>query len=88
MGATRIIVPGNFPVGCFPFALTALANADPGAYDDLGCLRSLNDFAVFQNNYLQGALASLRQEFPQAIILYADYYSSFRSVLRRASTLG
>ncbi|KAE9454272.1 hypothetical protein C3L33_13821, partial [Rhododendron williamsianum] len=31
--------PGNFPVGCFPFALTALPSADPGAYDDLGCLR-------------------------------------------------
>lgn len=64
LGAIRIVVPGNFPVGCFPFALTALPSADPGAYDDLGCLRNLNNFAVFQNNYLQGVLASLRQEFP------------------------
>ncbi|XP_028076186.1 GDSL esterase/lipase At5g03980-like [Camellia sinensis] len=88
VGAMRVVVPGNFPMGCLPIFLTTLPSVGPGAYDDLGCLHSLNEFAMFQNNYLQGALGSLRQEFPQVVILYADYYSAFQSVLHRAPFLG
>ncbi|KAL7171851.1 hypothetical protein ACSBR2_036500 [Camellia fascicularis] len=88
LGAMRVVVPGNFPIGCLPIFLTTLPSVGPGAYDDLGCLHSLNEFAMFQNNYLQGALGSLRQEFPQVVILYADYYSAFQSVLHRAPFLG
>ncbi|KAI3443696.1 hypothetical protein Pfo_000361 [Paulownia fortunei] len=87
-GASQIVVPGNFPLGCFPIALSVSRSNDPTAYDDIGCLKSLNNLTTFQNNYLQGALGSLRKEFPNVIILYADYYNTFQSLLRNASTLG
>ncbi|CAL5349625.1 unnamed protein product [Camellia sinensis] len=88
LGAIRIVVPGNFPVGCFPIYLSKSNSTDPRVYDDLGCLRSLNELIVFQNNLLQKAIGSLRQEFPHVVVLYADYYSCFQSILRRALYLG
>ncbi|GMP82221.1 hypothetical protein CsSME_00036626 [Camellia sinensis var. sinensis] len=74
LGAMQVVVLGNFPIVCLSIFLTTLPSADPGAYDNLGCLHGLNEFAMFQNNCLQGALGSLRQKFPQVVILYADYY--------------
>ncbi|XP_059626933.1 GDSL esterase/lipase At5g03980 [Cornus florida] len=88
LGAVRVVVPGNFPVGCIPIYLSSFPSSDPRAYDDMGCLSGLNEFALFHNNYLQHALALLRTEFPNVVILYADYYSAFQSVLRRAPYLG
>ncbi|KAF5198537.1 hypothetical protein FRX31_011879 [Thalictrum thalictroides] len=52
------------------------------------CLSALNGFARYHNDYLHGALAELRREFPNVIILYGDYYNAFESVLRCAPALG
>ncbi|KAF5934835.1 hypothetical protein HYC85_025964 [Camellia sinensis] len=41
-----------------------------------------------RNNLLQKAIGSLRQEFPHVVVVYADYYSSFQSIHRRAPFLG
>lgn len=88
LGATRVVVPGNFPIGCFPAALTFLSNASSQEFDEFGCSRSFNDLAIYQNNNLQDALNLLRLEFPNVVIIYADYYGAFRSVLGRAPLLG
>nr|GMD59251.1 acetylajmalan esterase-like [Ipomoea batatas] len=88
LGGRRIVVPGTFPLGCFPNLLSQLGTEDPEDYDELGCLRSINNLTVFRNNHLQQALASLRKEFPDAVILYADYYAAFQSFLARAPLLG
>ncbi|KAK4490227.1 hypothetical protein RD792_000886 [Penstemon davidsonii] len=37
MGATRVILPGNVPIGCYPFILTELSSSFPADYDSLGC---------------------------------------------------
>ncbi|EFH49386.1 GDSL-motif lipase/hydrolase family protein, partial [Arabidopsis lyrata subsp. lyrata] len=81
-GAVNVVVPGNFPVGCFPIYLTSFPVKDPKAYDDKGCLKHLNEFAMDHNNQLQGAIASLRKEFPGVAIVYGDYYNAFQYVLR------
>ncbi|CAA0816417.1 GDSL esterase/lipase [Striga hermonthica] len=57
MGARRIIVPGSSPIGCFPYILTQFPSNDPNAYDQFGCLKSVNDLITFKNNILQQALA-------------------------------
>ncbi|KAG8367539.1 hypothetical protein BUALT_Bualt16G0082400 [Buddleja alternifolia] len=51
-------------------------------------MRSLNNLVTSQNNDLQLALSSLRREFPDVVIIYADYYNAFLSVLRGAPILG
>ncbi|XP_019199834.1 PREDICTED: acetylajmalan esterase-like [Ipomoea nil] len=88
VGGRRIVVPGTFPLGCFPNLLSQFGTQDPKDYDELGCLRSINNLTIFRNNHLQQALGSLRKEFPDAVILYADYYAAFQSFLARAPLLG
>ncbi|KAF9610532.1 hypothetical protein IFM89_022904 [Coptis chinensis] len=87
-GAVRVVVPGNFPIGCIPIYLTSFPSDDPSAYDDTNCLRNLNEFAVYHNDYLRRALQPLRREYPRVVILYGDYYTAFQSVLHRAPLLG
>ncbi|KAK2630710.1 hypothetical protein QOZ80_6AG0549720 [Eleusine coracana subsp. coracana] len=87
MGANRVIIPGNFPIGCVP---GYLAMKTPGSsdYDSMGCLRDMNLFAAKHNARLQRAVASLRSSYPNASIAYADYYNSFLELLSNATTLG
>ncbi|XP_027126913.1 GDSL esterase/lipase At5g03980-like [Coffea arabica] len=87
-GARIIIVPGIIPMGCLPSFLTSFPSADPKAYDDKGCLKKLNKFVLFYNNYLQKNLAALRLEFPGVVIRYYDYYNAFQYILHNAGSLG
>ena len=89
MGAGRVIVPGNFPIGCVPgyLAMNA-ASSEPADYDAAGCLRELNRFAAKHNARLQRAVGELRAAHPGASVAYADYYNSFLALLRNASSLG
>lgn len=88
MGASKVIVPGNFPIGCIPGYLTSMASSEPSAYDSMGCLKELNLFAAKHNSKLQRAIADLRASYPDASIAYADYFNSFFSLLKGASELG
>ncbi|CAN8237336.1 unnamed protein product [Cochlearia groenlandica] len=81
-GAVNVVIPGNFPVGCFPIYLTSFPMKDPKAYDDKGCLKHLNEFAIDHNKQLQEAIVSLRKEFPNVAIVYGNYYNAFQAVLR------
>ncbi|KAJ4951980.1 hypothetical protein NE237_028812 [Protea cynaroides] len=42
LGATRVVVPGNFPIECIPIYLTAFKSNDMASYDELECLKGLN----------------------------------------------
>ncbi|KAL2242536.1 GDSL esterase/lipase At5g03980-like [Sesamum indicum] len=88
LGVSQVVVPGNFPLGCFPTFLSVARKNRSTAYDDFGCVESLNDLTSYENDELQRALDSLRMEFPNTVILYADYYNAFLSLLRQATTFG
>ncbi|CAI9113334.1 OLC1v1013916C1 [Oldenlandia corymbosa var. corymbosa] len=64
LGANFGVVPGSPPGGCLPKVLTEFPSTDPSAYDDNGCLRENNEFAMFVNDCLQRGLDSLKLEFP------------------------
>ncbi|GER33404.1 GDSL-like Lipase/Acylhydrolase superfamily protein, partial [Striga asiatica] len=87
-GASQIVISGNFPFGCFPYTLSAFSSNDSTDYDENGCIKRLNDLAIYQNSNLQTAIYSLRREFPNVVILYADYYNAFLTILRQAPILG
>ncbi|WMV09584.1 hypothetical protein MTR67_002969 [Solanum verrucosum] len=55
-GATRIVVPWNFPKGCGPAFLTQFMTNDSSAYDEYHCLKHLNNLAIFYNDHLQQAI--------------------------------
>ncbi|KAK6161557.1 hypothetical protein DH2020_004938 [Rehmannia glutinosa] len=88
MGAKLIIIPGNAPLGCYPYILTALPSNDPTAYDDLGCLKSVNDLITFKNNNLQQAINNLSREFPNVSIMYGPFDEGVLAVLAETSTDG
>ncbi|KAL6603574.1 hypothetical protein ACP70R_043935 [Stipagrostis hirtigluma subsp. patula] len=89
MGASRVIVPGNFPIGCVPGYLTMkAASSAPSDYDSMGCLRELNAFAAKHNAHLRRAVAALRAAYPAASVAYADYFNSLLALLHNASSLG
>ncbi|CAK9175069.1 unnamed protein product [Ilex paraguariensis] len=88
LGAVNIVVPGNLPMGCLPAGLTLVFAGDATTYDDMGCLKELNELALVHNNYLQESLALLRLEFPHVDIIYADYYAAYQTILRYAANFG
>lgn len=87
-GATRIIVPGNFPIGCHPVLLTKFMTNNSTAYDEYHCLKDLNDFAIFYNHYLQQAIDDLKKDYPNITLIYGDYYNAFLWLLQNAVSLG
>ncbi|XP_012462785.1 GDSL esterase/lipase At5g03980 isoform X1 [Gossypium raimondii] len=87
-GATRLVVPGNFPIGCFPVYLTKYQTNDATAYDELHCLKELNNFSIYHNDLLQQAIAELKEEHPDETVVYGDYYNAFLWLLSKADLLG
>ncbi|CBI39527.3 hypothetical protein VitviT2T_020916 [Vitis vinifera] len=87
-GARRVVVPGNFPIGCLPIYLTVFKTNNTAAYDEFNCLKGFNDFAEYYNERLQQAIEELRNENPDTVIVYADYYNAFQWLFRNALFLG
>ncbi|XP_025822125.1 acetylajmalan esterase-like [Panicum hallii] len=88
MGATRLVIPGNFPLGCVPSYMSAVDEKDPAAYDGNGCLAALNLFAQMHNVLLQQGIRELRRSYPGATIAYADYFYAYVRMLRDAGETG
>ncbi|KAL8134866.1 acetylajmalan esterase-like [Apium graveolens] len=88
LGATQIIVPGNFPIGCFPVSLMMFKSNNKSAYDEHQCLKEFNNFAAFHNRHIQQAIITLQEENLATTIVYGDYYNAFKWLLYNAAHLG
>lgn len=71
-----------------PSYLTMFRSNNPAAYDENKCLKDFNNFSKHHNEHLQGAIEELRQEFPHARILYADYYNMLMEIIVHSTSLG
>ncbi|CAO2836737.1 unnamed protein product [Amaranthus hypochondriacus] len=85
IGASKIIVPGIFPLGYFP-AYTAAFRANNSANYREHIL--LNKMSVLHNHELQKRLQLLNQDYRNITILYADYYNAFIRLLHNATHFG
>ncbi|XP_062197693.1 acetylajmalan esterase-like [Phragmites australis] len=88
LGATQIIIPGNFPIGCSPSYLSLFSMSGSADHDERGCLKSYNAFAAYHNEQLQVAVDGLRKANTDVTVVYADYYGAFMHLLDHASILG
>ncbi|KAL2897186.1 hypothetical protein RDABS01_038969 [Bienertia sinuspersici] len=88
LGASRIVIPGNFPIGCLPIYLATFQTNNNMMYDQLGCLTDLNEFATFQNNFLQQTIVQIQMEHPHVTVVYGDYFSALQGLLQNAASLG
>ena len=70
-------MPGNLPIGCSAVYMTLFQSPNKSDYNPKnGCLKAFNSFAKYHNNQLKRALEMLRQKYPHARIIYADYYGA------------
>ncbi|GAV57343.1 LOW QUALITY PROTEIN: Lipase_GDSL domain-containing protein, partial [Cephalotus follicularis] len=73
-GAVELLVPGNLPIGCLCVYLTLFKSPNKSDYDQRnGCLKAHNGFSKYLDNQLKKGLETLRQKYPRANIIYADY---------------
>ncbi|KAK6123853.1 hypothetical protein DH2020_042400 [Rehmannia glutinosa] len=86
LGAQRVVIPGNFPIGCRPIYQTVFQSNISEAYDENQCLNQFNEFAQYHNEQLQQAIFKLQQEKPNAIVVYGDYYNAYQFLLKFAYT--
>ncbi|OMP05782.1 Lipase, GDSL [Corchorus olitorius] len=84
-GAKYVVVQALPTTGCLPLAMT-LAPADDR--DDLGCVKSVNNQTYAHNLVLQAKLSDLRMQFPDAVIVYADYWNAYRAVMKNPEKYG
>ncbi|XP_051116109.1 GDSL esterase/lipase At5g03980-like [Andrographis paniculata] len=73
MGATKMLVVGSSPIGCFPYMLTARATEDPAAYDGLGCLKDVNEVISVKNKLLKQFVEGLKTEFPHVGVDFSEF---------------
>ncbi|XP_074374413.1 acetylajmalan esterase-like [Apium graveolens] len=88
LGGAQIVIPGSFPMGCFPTTQVTFKTDIESAYDERHCLKDINDLLAIHNEYLQQAIITLQEENPTTTILYADYYNAYIWLLDNASQLG
>jgi phospholipase/lecithinase/hemolysin len=87
-GAAHVVVPGNPPVGCSPTILTLRRSPNAGDYDRVGCLRDVNNVVRYHNALLRLAVVRLRARHPHATIVFADFYTPIRRMLRNPGHFG
>ncbi|KAL3614831.1 hypothetical protein CASFOL_040492 [Castilleja foliolosa] len=89
LGAKRVVVPGNFPIGCLPIYKTAFQTNISTAYDENNCLKQLNEFSTYHNAELQNGIRKMiEEEKPNAIVVYADYYRAYQFLLQFSKSHG
>lgn len=80
-----MVVQGLPTTGCLTLSMTLASQNDR---DDLGCVASLNNQSYAHNAILQSNIQDLRKRFPKALIIYADYWNAFRSIMKNAGKYG
>ncbi|KAJ0104836.1 hypothetical protein Patl1_18222 [Pistacia atlantica] len=84
-GAKYVVVQALPTTGCLPLAMYLAPQDDR---DDIGCVKSVNNQSYTHNAALQAKLQQLRQKFPQAVIVYADYWNAFHTVMKSPEKYG
>ncbi|XP_023645656.1 GDSL esterase/lipase At1g28580-like [Capsella rubella] len=89
MGGKTIMVPADFPVGCWTVLLTEYQISKKEDYDPLtGCLKWLNEFIEYHNKELHEELIRLQKLYPHVTILYADYYNALLHIFQEPAKFG
>ncbi|KAL6185239.1 hypothetical protein ACLB2K_041373 [Fragaria x ananassa] len=87
-GAVKVLVPGQWPMGCLPIYLSRFPTNDTAAYDQFHCLKDWNSISDCHNYHLRNTIEELKKEYPDVTIVYADYYSVFEWLLTHQEELG
>ncbi|KAI3785829.1 hypothetical protein L1987_44955 [Smallanthus sonchifolius] len=84
-GAKYMVVEGLPTTGCLTLSMSLASNLDR---DDMGCVASLNKQSYDHNTILLTKIQYLRRKYQETVIIYADYWNAYRSVIKNAPKLG
>ncbi|XP_047314504.1 GDSL esterase/lipase At3g48460-like [Impatiens glandulifera] len=84
-GAKYVVVQGLPTTGCLPLTMYLSSDVDR---DDIGCVGSINKNNYEQNKVLQTVLKKMRQQFPKAVIVYADFWGAYHEVMKNPGKYG
>ncbi|KAI3499520.1 hypothetical protein L1887_35321 [Cichorium endivia] len=84
-GAKYMVVQGLPTTGCLTLSMSLAPESDR---DDMGCVGSLNKQSYDHNTILQTKIQDLRKKYPKAVIIYADFWNAYRTVIKNAPKLG
>nr|CAB3475773.1 unnamed protein product [Digitaria exilis] len=88
-GAKTVVVPGIPPIGCAPSNLALFPNADPASYDpQTGCLKQLNDLAIYHNSLLQEAIKNVQTKHKDVKVIYVDFFTPIIDIIVSPQKLG
>ncbi|OIW00285.1 hypothetical protein TanjilG_27536 [Lupinus angustifolius] len=80
-----LVVQGLPPTGCLTLAMYL---ASPDDRDEIGCVKSANNQSYTHNLVLQAKLDELRKQYPQSVILYADYWNAYSTIMKNLTKYG
>ncbi|KAM3381235.1 GDSL esterase/lipase [Capsicum galapagoense] len=84
-GAKYVVVQGLPPTGCLTLSMYLAPETDR---DGMGCVGSVNKQSYLHNTIIQAKLDSFRKQFPQAVIVYADHWNAYSTIVRGANKYG
>ncbi|KAF3431130.1 hypothetical protein FNV43_RR25860 [Rhamnella rubrinervis] len=77
-GAKYVVIQGLPPAGCLPLDLSLCPSRDR---DQMGCSASANSVIRAHNELLQKRLAEIRSQYSDCMIVYADYWNAYQTIL-------
>ncbi|GAB2221307.1 hypothetical protein Droror1_Dr00012482 [Drosera rotundifolia] len=83
--AKYVIVQGLPPTGCLPLTMTLAPSDDR---DDLHCVKTANQLSQSHNAILRDKITALRKGHNHTVVLYADYWGSYTSVMKNPVKYG
>ncbi|KAG8379400.1 hypothetical protein BUALT_Bualt07G0084600 [Buddleja alternifolia] len=84
-GAKYVVVQGLPPTGCLTLSMYLAPSNDR---DDMGCVGNANKQSYNHNTALKAKLNVLKKQFPNSVIVYADYYSAYLTVIKNPHKYG
>lgn len=84
-GAKYVVVQGLPPTGCLTLSMYLAPSDDR---DGAGCVGTVNKQSYTHNTILKSKLDYLRKQYPQATIVYLDYYNAYMGVIKNARRYG
>nr|GMD52482.1 GDSL esterase/lipase LIP-4-like [Ipomoea batatas] len=88
LGGKHFWVHNTGPLGCLPYMLMKMGTNVRADYDEVGCLKYLNDVAQEFNTILQKLCEELKSDLKDAVIVYVDMYTIKYNVISNYALYG
>ncbi|KAJ6671721.1 hypothetical protein OIU85_015464 [Salix viminalis] len=83
----KIIITGILPLGCAPRVVWEWYNST-ATHDGMGCVEEINELVLQYNTVLNEHIVELKEELPDAQIVFCDVYQGMMEVITNPALFG